>query len=291
MIMYDVKDHLSINLLWNSQQNQILPMFSIRDESLRQELIGASKFGSESRATRWCHHEMALTLRNLQCLQSSKDLHRTLLGARKEFLSCSGVTRVTSELAPYSPTSHTTPTGKRSASTDLTFISPFTRRVSSDITTRICNSTKSATFVTMTTRLTHQHSICGIRDAADPLYWIYIEQKGYAAFHSRRESISGESLTFIRDSNPSPLENKLRVITTILGGLTLKEVKEREYTMRYDRALRHTNSVCLEIFRFIFAVTLPFVRSNSGDAQLAVLNDHIYARLETHMGIGKAKEG
>ncbi|GFX46395.1 HTH_Tnp_Tc3_2 domain-containing protein [Trichonephila clavipes] len=39
---------------------------------------------------------------------------------------------------------------------------------------------------------------------------------------------------------------------------------ERECTMRYDRALRHTSSVeCLETFRSIFAVTLPLVRSNS----------------------------
>ncbi|GFX06339.1 uncharacterized protein TNCV_505581 [Trichonephila clavipes] len=56
--------------------------------------------------------------------------------------------------------------------------------------------------------------------------------------------------------------------------------------MRYDRALRHTGSVCcLETFRSIFAVTLPLVRSNSWDAQLTVPNDPRCARLETNLGI------
>ncbi|GFV86411.1 hypothetical protein TNCV_1469731 [Trichonephila clavipes] len=64
-----------------------------------------------------------------------------------------------------------------------------------------------------------------------------------------------------------------------------------ECTMRYDRELRHTSSVgCLEIFRFIFAVTLPLVHSNSWDAQLVVPNDSRYAWLETNLGIGQAKE-
>ncbi|GFU35718.1 hypothetical protein TNCV_1203921 [Trichonephila clavipes] len=44
-------------------------------------------------------------------------------------------------------------------------------------------------------------------------------------------------------------------------------------------------------FRSIFAITLPLVRSNSWDAQLAVPNDLRYARLETNLGIGQAKEG
>ncbi|GFX20387.1 hypothetical protein TNCV_3487451 [Trichonephila clavipes] len=62
--------------------------------------------------------------------------------------------------------------------------------------------------------------------------------------------------------------------------------------MRYDRALRHTSSVrCLENFRFIFAVTLPIVRSNSWDAQLAVPKDARYAQLETNLGIGQASQG
>ncbi|GFX83236.1 uncharacterized protein TNCV_4988301 [Trichonephila clavipes] len=40
--------------------------------------------------------------------------------------------------------------------------------------------------------------------------------------------------------------------------------------MQYDRALGQTSSVwCLETFRSIFAVTLPLVRSNLWDAQLA----------------------
>ncbi|GFS90112.1 hypothetical protein TNCV_507861 [Trichonephila clavipes] len=66
----------------------------------------------------------------------------------------------------------------------------------------------------------------------------------------------------------------------------------RECTMRYDRALRHTTfERCLETFRSIFAVTLPLVRSNSWDAQLAIPNDLRYARLETNLGIGQAKEG
>ncbi|GFW96122.1 hypothetical protein TNCV_958351 [Trichonephila clavipes] len=61
--------------------------------------------------------------------------------------------------------------------------------------------------------------------------------------------------------------------------------------MRYDWALRHTSSVCLETFRSIFAVTLPLVRSNSWNAQFAVPNDPRYARLKTNLGIGMAKEG
>ncbi|GFU51120.1 hypothetical protein TNCV_2549271 [Trichonephila clavipes] len=61
--------------------------------------------------------------------------------------------------------------------------------------------------------------------------------------------------------------------------------------MRYHRALRHTSSVrSLETFRSIFAVTLPLIRSNSLDAQLAVPNDPRYAGLETCLGIGKTKE-
>ncbi|GFX45401.1 uncharacterized protein TNCV_1026611 [Trichonephila clavipes] len=62
--------------------------------------------------------------------------------------------------------------------------------------------------------------------------------------------------------------------------------------MRYDRALRHTSSLrCLETFRSIFAITLSLVRSNSWGAKLAVSNDPRYARLETNLGIGQAKEG
>ncbi|GFU87988.1 hypothetical protein TNCV_1335571 [Trichonephila clavipes] len=38
-------------------------------------------------------------------------------------------------------------------------------------------------------------------------------------------------------------------------------------------------------------VTLPRVRSNSWDAQLTIPNDPRYARLETNLGIGLAKEG
>ncbi|GFX94919.1 hypothetical protein TNCV_2379921 [Trichonephila clavipes] len=38
-------------------------------------------------------------------------------------------------------------------------------------------------------------------------------------------------------------------------------------------------------------VTLPLVSSNSWDAQLVVSNDPTYARLETNLGIGKAKKG
>ncbi|GFV97512.1 hypothetical protein TNCV_2040201 [Trichonephila clavipes] len=65
----------------------------------------------------------------------------------------------------------------------------------------------------------------------------------------------------------------------------------RECTMRYDWALRHTSYICLKTFRSIFAVTLSLVRSNSWDAQLAIPNDPRYARLETNMEIGQAKEG
>ncbi|GFS89122.1 uncharacterized protein TNCV_1258731 [Trichonephila clavipes] len=62
--------------------------------------------------------------------------------------------------------------------------------------------------------------------------------------------------------------------------------------MRYDRALRHTSSVwCLATFPSIFAVTLHLVRSNSCDAQLAILKDPRYAGLETNMGIGQSKKG
>ncbi|GFV69332.1 hypothetical protein TNCV_2943021 [Trichonephila clavipes] len=57
--------------------------------------------------------------------------------------------------------------------------------------------------------------------------------------------------------------------------------------MRYDRALSHTSSVCLETFHSIFAVTLPLARSNSWDAQLAVQNDPIYAQLKTNL-LGRA---
>ncbi|GFW19491.1 hypothetical protein TNCV_1603851 [Trichonephila clavipes] len=46
-----------------------------------------------------------------------------------------------------------------------------------------------------------------------------------------------------------------------------------------------------ETFRSIFVVTLCLVRSNSWDAQLAIPNDLRYARLETNLGIGQAKEG
>ncbi|GFX89802.1 hypothetical protein TNCV_2246021 [Trichonephila clavipes] len=56
--------------------------------------------------------------------------------------------------------------------------------------------------------------------------------------------------------------------------------------MRYDRALKHTSSVCLETFCSIFAVNLPLVRSNSYDAQLTVPNDPRYTQLETNLGIG-----
>ncbi|GFV65388.1 hypothetical protein TNCV_2638181 [Trichonephila clavipes] len=67
---------------------------------------------------------------------------------------------------------------------------------------------------------------------------------------------------------------------------------ERECTTRYDWALKHTSSVrCLETFRSIFAVTLPLVRSNSWDAQLAVPNDPRYPRLETNQRSGQATEG
>ncbi|GFT06028.1 hypothetical protein TNCV_1594621 [Trichonephila clavipes] len=45
-----------------------------------------------------------------------------------------------------------------------------------------------------------------------------------------------------------------------------------------------------ETFRSIFAVTLPLVRLNVWDAQLAVLNDPRYARLGTNLRIGQAKE-
>ncbi|GFW26205.1 uncharacterized protein TNCV_3397011 [Trichonephila clavipes] len=62
--------------------------------------------------------------------------------------------------------------------------------------------------------------------------------------------------------------------------------------MGYDRALRHTIfACCLETFRFTFAVTLPLVRSNSWDAQLAVPNEPSYARLVTKLGIWQVKEG
>ncbi|GFW29126.1 hypothetical protein TNCV_2838661 [Trichonephila clavipes] len=61
---------------------------------------------------------------------------------------------------------------------------------------------------------------------------------------------------------------------------------------QYNRALRHTSSVgCLESFCSTFAVALPRVCSNSWDAQLAIPNDPRYARLETNLGIGQAKEG
>ncbi|GFW26797.1 uncharacterized protein TNCV_3623331 [Trichonephila clavipes] len=40
----------------------------------------------------------------------------------------------------------------------------------------------------------------------------------------------------------------------------------------------------------MLAVTLPLVRSNSWDAQLAIPNYPRYARLETNLGIGQAKE-
>ncbi|GFX40579.1 hypothetical protein TNCV_2373631 [Trichonephila clavipes] len=77
-----------------------------------------------------------------------------------------------------------------------------------------------------------------------------------------------------------------------LVGMVWKFVERgRECTMQYDKALRHTSSVgCLETFRFIFSVTLPLVRSNSWDAHLAVPNDPRYARMETNLGIGQAKE-
>ncbi|GFX14613.1 hypothetical protein TNCV_4016111 [Trichonephila clavipes] len=60
--------------------------------------------------------------------------------------------------------------------------------------------------------------------------------------------------------------------------------------MRYHRALKHTSFVCLETFRSIFAVTLPLVRSNSWDAQLAVPNDPRYARLEKGSNSGNSAE-
>ncbi|GFU63663.1 hypothetical protein TNCV_4588681 [Trichonephila clavipes] len=76
------------------------------------------------------------------------------------------------------------------------------------------------------------------------------------------------------------------------GYNTLLSPLQRECTMLYDRALRHTSSACcLETFRSMFAVTLPLDRSNSWDAQLAIPNDPRYARLETNLGVGQAKEG
>ncbi|GFW99585.1 hypothetical protein TNCV_3418181 [Trichonephila clavipes] len=61
--------------------------------------------------------------------------------------------------------------------------------------------------------------------------------------------------------------------------------------MQCDRALRHSSFVrCLEAFRSICAVTLPLIRSNSRDSQLAVPNHLRYAQLETNLGIGQAKE-
>ncbi|GFW43112.1 hypothetical protein TNCV_1475071 [Trichonephila clavipes] len=39
------------------------------------------------------------------------------------------------------------------------------------------------------------------------------------------------------------------------------------------------------------ANNVGYIRSNSWDAQLAVPNDHRYARLETNLGIGCPKEG
>ncbi|GFV26801.1 hypothetical protein TNCV_5000851 [Trichonephila clavipes] len=71
-----------------------------------------------------------------------------------------------------------------------------------------------------------------------------------------------------------------------------KKSEERECMMRYNRALRNASSICcLETFRSVFAVTLPLVRSNSRDAQLAVPIDPRYARLETNLGISQDKEG
>ncbi|GFU69505.1 uncharacterized protein TNCV_1350651 [Trichonephila clavipes] len=62
--------------------------------------------------------------------------------------------------------------------------------------------------------------------------------------------------------------------------------------MRYDQALRHTSSVwCLETFRTIYAITLPQVRSNSWNVQLAVLNDPRHAQLEKMWGSGRPKKG
>ncbi|GFY13508.1 hypothetical protein TNCV_4958781 [Trichonephila clavipes] len=65
-----------------------------------------------------------------------------------------------------------------------------------------------------------------------------------------------------------------------------------ECTKRCDWATKHTSSVrCLETFRSIFALILPLVHSNSWGAQLSVLNDPRYARLEANLGNGQAKEG
>ncbi|GFX54841.1 uncharacterized protein TNCV_3317581 [Trichonephila clavipes] len=56
-----------------------------------------------------------------------------------------------------------------------------------------------------------------------------------------------------------------------------------ECLLQYDRALRHASSVSnIETFRFIFALTLPLVDSNSWDAPVAVSNDPRYALLVTH---------
>ncbi|GFT23361.1 hypothetical protein TNCV_2016451 [Trichonephila clavipes] len=62
----------------------------------------------------------------------------------------------------------------------------------------------------------------------------------------------------------------------------------------YDGAANRFDGLRLALnlltIRSIFAVTLPLVRSNSWDAQLAVPNDPRYARLETNLGIRQAKE-
>ncbi|GFW14878.1 uncharacterized protein TNCV_1563401 [Trichonephila clavipes] len=63
-----------------------------------------------------------------------------------------------------------------------------------------------------------------------------------------------------------------------IGDLPLLMTKEQKYYV-------------LETVRSTFAVTLPLVHLNLWDAKLAIPNDTIYARLETHMGIRQDKKG
>ncbi|GFU34977.1 uncharacterized protein TNCV_2992611 [Trichonephila clavipes] len=66
---------------------------------------------------------------------------------------------------------------------------------------------------------------------------------------------------------------------------------EIEKAMLLERDKAKEDDSFENIFRSIFAVTLPLIRSNWWNAQLAIQNDPRYARLESNLGIGQAKEG